>query len=99
VVVVRWYGGVKLGTGGLGRAYRDTAAGALRLAQPLDRYLYERVQVIVPFPLLSTVYRLIAPPDVLLVGETYGEENEFTFEVRRSKAGEFAKTLVEKRLR
>ena len=26
VVVVRWYGGVKLGTGGLSRAYRETAA-------------------------------------------------------------------------
>jgi uncharacterized YigZ family protein len=99
VVVVRWYGGVKLGTGGLGRAYRDTAAGALAQAQPVDRYLYERVRVIAPFPLLSTVYRLIAPPDVLLVGETYGEENEFTFDVRKSNAEEFARTLVEKRLR
>jgi uncharacterized YigZ family protein len=99
VVVVRWYGGVKLGTGGLGRAYRDTAAGALRLVQPLDRYLYERIRVIVPFPLLSTVYRLIAPPDVLLIGETYGEENEFTLDVRKSKADDFARTLVEKRLR
>ncbi len=30
VVVVRWYGGVKLGTGGLSRAYHDSAAAALR---------------------------------------------------------------------
>lgn len=31
VIVVRWFGGVKLGTGGLGRAYRDTAVNALRV--------------------------------------------------------------------
>src|SRR5438477_1517406 len=33
VVVVRWYGGVKLGTGGLSRAYRETAAETLRNAK------------------------------------------------------------------
>lgn len=32
VIVVRWFGGVKLGTGGLGRAYRDAAAAALDAA-------------------------------------------------------------------
>jgi len=41
IVVVRWFGGVKLGTGGLGRAYRDAAAAALaaapRLVVPLGR--------------------------------------------------------------
>src|SRR5213075_3435360 len=42
VVVVRWYGGVKLGTGGLSRAYRATATETLRAAAPLDRYVYKR---------------------------------------------------------
>ena len=47
VIVVRWYGGIKLGTGGLSRAYRETAAETLRVAKLLDRYVYERVGVIV----------------------------------------------------
>src|SRR5256885_11512633 len=38
VVVVRWYGGVKLGTGGISRAYRETAAGALRGGAHHDCY-------------------------------------------------------------
>ena len=98
VVVVRWYGGVKLGTGGLSRAYRDTAAATLRGAKLLDRYVYRRIRVIVPFDALSHVYRLVSPPDVVLVEERYGEENEFFFEVRLSVVEAFTKRLTELRL-
>src|SRR5438876_12438305 len=38
VVVVRWFGGVKLGTGGLSRAYRETAAETLRQAHIVERF-------------------------------------------------------------
>ena len=98
VVVVRWYGGVKLGTGGLSRAYRETAAEALRAATPLDRYLYERIHVIVPFDALGNVYRLVEPPDVVLVEERYGDENVFAFDVRKSLVERFEKRLREMRL-
>ena len=98
VIVVRWYGGVKLGTGGLTRAYRETAAETLRHAQISDRYLYTRVRVIVPFDALGIVYRLVHPPDVVLAEEHYGEQNEFAFDVRQSMVDAFAKQLVEKRL-
>ena len=99
VIVVRWYGGIKLGTGGLARAYRESAAEALRAATPVDRYLYERITVIVPFDALGTIYRLVEPPAIVLAEERFGEENEFVFEVRKSRADAFRKALVEKRLR
>ncbi len=98
VIVVRWYGGVKLGTGGLSRAYRDTAAETLKLASPLDRYVYERITVRVPFAMLSSVYRMVHPPDVLLIEERFAEENEFAFDVRLSAAEAFRKRLTELRL-
>jgi uncharacterized YigZ family protein len=98
VIVVRWYGGIKLGTGGLSRAYRDTAAETLRKAPLLDRYVYERIAVRVPFDALSHVYRLVSPPDVVLVDETYGEENTFFFDVRLSATEAFTKRLTELRL-
>ena len=99
VIVVRWYGGIKLGTGGLARAYRDAAAEVLRAVTPLDRYLYERITVIVPFDMLSVVYRLVNPPHVVLVAERFAEENEFDFDVRASMAADFRTQLVERRLR
>jgi uncharacterized YigZ family protein len=98
VIVVRWYGGIKLGTGGLSRAYRDTAAETLRNAKLLDRYVYERITVIVPFEKLSNIYRLVDPPNVVLVEERYGEANEFVFDVRLSEMGGFEKRLTELRL-
>ncbi len=98
VIVVRWYGGIKLGTGGLSRAYRETAAETLRGAQLLNRYVYERIVVIVPFDAISNVYRLVDPPNVVLVESRYGEENEFRFDVRASFADAFRMRLTELRL-
>jgi uncharacterized YigZ family protein len=98
VVVVRWYGGVKLGTGGLGRAYRDTAARALQLAPASDRYIYKRFSILVPFDSLGVVYRLLDPPNVVLVGESFGEQNVFEIDVRASMADTFETRLRELRL-
>lgn len=98
VIVVRWYGGIKLGTGGLSRAYRDTAAETLKLATPLDRYLYTRIRVVAPFEALNQIYRMIDPPHVLLAEEHFGERNEFSFDVRTSRAEAFESRLRELRL-
>jgi uncharacterized YigZ family protein len=94
VVVVRWYGGIKLGTGGLSRAYRETAAETLRLAVPVDRYVYVRVRVVAPFDSIGAIYRLVKPPDILLADTKFGDENEFFFDVRASLAEDFRKRLT-----
>ncbi len=89
VIVVRWFGGVKLGTGGLARAYRASAAETLAIAPVADRYVYERIRIVVPFERMSDVYRLVAPPDIVLVSTEFGQENVFSFDVRASRADEF----------
>lgn len=99
VIVVRWYGGVKLGTGGLSRAYRDTAAAALRGAQTLERYIYQRVDVTLPYESLSVAYRLVKPPDVLLAEERFGETTVFAFDVRVSRVAEFTQQLTDRQLK
>ncbi len=98
VVVVRWYGGVKLGSGGLSRAYRDAAAEALRNAEITDRYVYARIRVVAPFDAMSHVYRLVDPPAVILIEERFGEVNEFFFDVRRSREAALVKELTARRL-
>lgn len=98
VVVVRWYGGVKLGSGGLTRAYRDTAARTLDGATIVARYVYERFHVEVPFASLNVAYRLVDVPHVVLAGEDFTESNLFHYDVRASRAEEFAQSLGERRL-
>ncbi len=93
VIVVRFYGGVKLGTGGLSRAYRAAAQAAIAEAPLADRYLYMRFEIAVPFSQLNLIYRMVAPPAVVLVREAFGEKDLFQLDVRRSKAEQFAMGL------
>lgn len=99
VVVVRWFGGVKLGTGGLSRAYRETAIEVLRQAEFTERFVYETYRVEVPFDSVGSVYRLLDPPHVVLGREEFGDTNVFTIDVRRSRTAEFEHALAERRLR
>jgi putative IMPACT (imprinted ancient) family translation regulator len=97
-VVVRWFGGVKLGTGGLSRAYRQTASETIARADIVDHYVYSRIRVAASFERLSDLYRLVAPPEILLIEEKFGESNEFVFDVRASKREDFVATLAARRL-
>jgi uncharacterized YigZ family protein len=98
VIVVRWFGGVKLGTGGLSRAYRGAATEVLKQAGTVERFVYRRVSVLVPFDRMSDAYRLVDPPSVLLSGEEYGHSNVFHFDVRASRVEDFLEGLAERRL-
>lgn len=53
VVVTRWYGGIKLGAGGLARAYGGTAAECLRVAERVPIVAMTRLQVHVQFAELA----------------------------------------------
>lgn len=71
VVVVRFYGGVKLGTGGLVRAYGGTAAECLRTAPKLEVRPRQSLTVSVPFEHLSQLYHVLSSFDVLKGEEEY----------------------------
>jgi uncharacterized YigZ family protein len=59
VAVVRYYGGVNLGAGGLARAYGGAAAECLRTATKLEVHPRQSVQIAVPFELVSVLHRLL----------------------------------------
>lgn len=59
VVVTRWFGGIKLGAGGLVRAYGGAAAECLRLAPRLALVELATVAVHVAFEDLATLHRLL----------------------------------------
>jgi len=74
VTVVRYYGGVKLGTGGLVRAYGGTAAQCLRTSPRLTVRPRQPLTVRVPFEHLSALYHLLGTFDTVRGEETYTAE-------------------------
>lgn len=98
IVVVRYYGGVKLGTGGLARAYRDAAREALGVAPIEERILYDRLEVRTSFATAGVVYRLLDPPHIVLIDETSADDRVFILDVRKSRSEAVLSDLAEKRV-
>ncbi len=95
-VVVRYYGGVKLGTGGLVRAYGGTAAECLRTAPRLEVRPRQPLRVHVPFAHLSALYHLLETFDVARGEEEYTVAGmEMTLGVFPEEVQAFASALAD----
>ncbi|MBV6272066.1 IMPACT family protein [Alcaligenaceae bacterium CGII-47] len=71
VAVVRWFGGIKLGTGGLARAYGGTAAQCLRLADKVAIVEERKVHCQCAFADLARVQARLTEAGVRIETETY----------------------------
>jgi uncharacterized YigZ family protein len=71
VVVTRWYGGIKLGAGGLVRAYGGCAAECLRLADKVERVELSTVRVRFAFADTGAVHAVIASLGVERIDERF----------------------------
>lgn len=73
-VVVRWYGGTKLGKGGLARAYSAATREALAGLEVRTRISTVALLLALPYDKIGAVKRLVHPPEVELIREEYGAE-------------------------
>lgn len=86
VVVTRYYGGTNLGTGGLIRAYGDTAAAALDAARKVTKILRERVSLTFQYDDTSPAMHTINQFDAPILDTKYSEVTEIIVNVRRAEA-------------
>lgn len=84
-VVVRWFGGTKLGKGGLARAYAAATREALATLPIIRKVPTVEVTLELPYDRLGAVKRLIHPPEVELVGEEYGAHVRLRFAVYEAR--------------
>ena len=86
VVVVRYYGGVNLGTGGLISAYRTAAALAIENASKVKKTVEETVVHTFVYPLMNKVMRTAREMGARIVDTHYDNSCEIVLSIARSKA-------------
>ena len=84
VVVVRYFGGIKLGTGGLVAAYRTAASLALDQAETEVRTVDETVTVAFEYPFMNDVMRIVKEESPDIVEQSYDTDCLMTLRIRRS---------------
>jgi uncharacterized YigZ family protein len=93
LVVVRYFGGVKLGTGGLARAYRSAARQTLEAAHHRVRILMVTWSVTLPYGAQGSLRHAAAESGVELSEQSFGEDLTLLARVPRSAAGPFLNRL------
>ncbi len=97
-VVVRWFGGTKLGKGGLARAYAAAVRAALDGLPRSVRSAMLRLTLDVPYDKIGAIKRLIQPPSVVLERETYGESVRLEVAVIEEREAMLRAALADLRL-
>ncbi|MCC2961881.1 IMPACT family protein [Massilia sp. IC2-278] len=93
--VVRYFGGVKLGAGGLVRAYTDSVAQALLHADKIAIIRKTVLRCSAPYPLEGLVRREIDGAGATLLDVMHGNDVVFAFSLPEAAAGAFAARLNE----
>lgn len=94
-VVVRWFGGTKLGKGGLARAYAAAAREALQGLPVVRKVPTARLAIEVPYEKVGAVKRLLRPPEIELEAEEYGAAARLVLAVHEEREETLREALAE----
>lgn len=86
VVVIRYYGGVNLGTGGLIVAYRTATEDALSKAVIEEKFVEERITYRFTYPMINAVMLVVKETGARIVSQTFDNDCEIVLSIRQSLA-------------
>ena len=95
IVVVRYYGGVNLGTGGLIVAYRAAAADAIANSKIEIRQVEEIVKYDFTYPMMNDVMRIVKDLQPKIIDQKFDNTCSITLKIRKSEA-ELLKSRLKK---
>ncbi|HKI85937.1 MAG TPA: YigZ family protein [Thermoanaerobaculia bacterium] len=84
-VVMRWFGGVKLGKGGLARAYSGAVSRALEGLPIEEKVPRVEIEVTLPYDRFGALERLIHPPQVAIIEQAFDAQVSVRLAVWRSE--------------
>ena len=93
ILVVRYFGGVKLGTSGLIVAYRTAAAEAIANAVIETRTVDEEYTFSFEYPLMNSVMKVARDMEARIINQSYDMDCQMTLSVRRGKMQELQEKI------
>lgn len=93
IVVVRYYGGVNLGTSGLIVAYREAAADAISHTTIENRFVEEEIVYDFPYVMMNQVMKVIKEMNPRIVSQEYDNTCQIRMRIRKSLAEQLQKRL------
>ena len=94
ILVIRYFGGVKLGTSGLIGAYKTAAADAIQNAEIVTRTVDEEYTFDFEYPLMNAVMKVARDMDARIVSQSYDMDCRMTLSIRRSKMDELKEKVA-----
>lgn len=85
VIVVRYFGGIKLGTSGLIVAYRTAASQALAEATVIEKTVDDEVTVAFEYPFMNDVMRIVKEESPEIMEQSYDMDCIMTLRIRKSQ--------------
>lgn len=86
VVVIRYFGGIELGTSGLIVAYRTAASEAIASATIEERTVDEYITVVFEYPYLNSIMRIVKEDSPAIIAQKFDMDCEMTLRIRKSEA-------------
>lgn len=94
IVVVRYFGGVKLGTGGLIVAYREAAADAIRNSEISYKLIEEKIDYTFPYIMMDKVMKVVKEMQLRILSQSYDNICVLSLSIRKSLAGQLKAKLA-----
>lgn len=94
IVVIRYFGGIELGTSGLIVAYRTAAAEAIAAAEVEERTVDEDITVAFEYPYLNGVMRIVKEDSPAIISQSFEMDCEMTLRIRKGEAGRLKARLL-----
>lgn len=94
VVVTRYFGGTKLGVGGLVRAYGDAANAALNIAEVVEHFPTDVLRIFTPYEDMRVVRSLVDRYAISFT-EEFHDAVRYTMTIRSDRLAEFSAELTE----
>ena len=95
IIVVRYFGGVKLGTSGLIVAYREASSDAIAHCDIEERFIEEQIKFTFSYPMMNAVMKIVKDMNPRIINQVFDDTCELTLSIRKSYADEL-KTRLDK---